>query len=236
MKILGIIPARGGSKGVPGKNVMPLLDKPLMGWVIEAAQQATCFDRLVVSTDSAEIASVAENYSIDVIKRPADFANDTAPIDLALRHATTEAEQSDGRYDIVVWMQANVPTTTTNVIHEVVQTIIDGNADSVATVCPYEVPPQWAWQVDGDRMLPLEGVYSYSVRRQEQIQAYHLDGAVNAFRRNILMSTEGQPGQAYFGNDRGAVIQSRNNSVEIDDPFDLVVAETILKKRLSGSA
>jgi CMP-N,N'-diacetyllegionaminic acid synthase len=235
MKTLGIIPARGGSKGVPGKNVTPLLDKPLMGWVIEAAQQATCFDRLIVSTDSVEIASVAENYSIDVIKRPADFATDTAPIDLALRHATAEAEQSDGRYDIVVWMQANVPTTTTNVIHEVVQSIIDGNADSVATVCPYEVPPQWAWQVNGGRMLPLEGVYSYSVLRQAKIQAYHLDGAVNAFRRDILMSTEGQPGQAYFGNDRGAIIQDRNDSVEIDDPFDLVIAEAILRNRAQST-
>jgi CMP-N,N'-diacetyllegionaminic acid synthase len=236
VKVLGIIPARGGSKGVPGKNVRPLLGKPLMGYVIEAALAARRFDRVVISTDADDIAALAHRYDIEAIRRPAEYANDTAPIDLALRHATAEAEKTDGRYDVVVWMQANVPTTRTSVIDEVVDTMLAGNADSVATVCPYDVPVQWAWRLDGDRMVPLEGVYSYTVLRQDQKAAYHLDGAVNAFRRDILMGTAGQPGQAYFGNDRRAVVQKREDSVEIDDEFDLLVAETILRRRHEQAA
>lgn len=231
MKVLGIIPARGGSKGVPGKNVRPLLGKPLMGYVIEAALGAQRLDRVVISTDADDIAAVADDYGVEVIRRPAEFANDTAPIDLALRHATNEAETTGGRYDVVVWMQANVPTTRASVIDEVVDALVTGDADSVATACAYDVPPQWAWRVEGDRMVPLEGVYSYTVLRQQQVQAIHLDGAVNAFRRDILMDTEGQPGQAYFGTDRGVIVQRREDSVEIDDAFDLDLAETVLRRR-----
>lgn len=235
MNVLGIIPARGGSKGLPNKNIMPLLGKPLMAYVIEAACATDLLTDVVVTTDSDAIAELAVSYKLDVIRRPEEFSNDTAPIDLALRHATTEAERSHGPYDMVVWMQANVPTTTSAVIDQVIRALQNNGGDSVATVCPYEVPPQWAWRLENDRMVPLEKIYSYSVLRQQQIQAFHLDGAVNAFRRDVLMSTEGQPGQAYFGTDRRAVIQARENSIEIDDAFDLLIAETILRHRLERS-
>jgi CMP-N,N'-diacetyllegionaminic acid synthase len=231
VKVLGIIPARGGSKGVPGKNVRPLLGKPLIGYVIEAALAAARLDRVVMSTDADEIAQIGASYGVEVFRRPAEFATDTAPIDLALRHATEAAEKTAGPYDIVVWMQANVPTTRAEVIDRAVQQLAEDGGDSVATIRQYDMPPQWAWRLDGDRMVPLEGVYSYTVLRQEQKTAYHLDGAVNAFRRDVLMSTAGQPGQAYFGQDRRALVQEREDSVEIDEPFDLLVAETILRQR-----
>ena len=231
MRCLGIIPARGGSKGLPGKNVAPICGKPVIAYVMEAALAAWSLDRVVVSTDSEEIAAIANNHEVSVIDRPAEFANDTAPIDQALRHATRECEKSDGQYDIVVWMQANVPTLRTAVIDRVTAALIDSKADSAATVVPYEVPPQWAWRLDGDRMMPLEGCYNYSVLRQDAVLAYHLDGAVNAFRRDILLNTEGQAGQSYFGTDRRAVVQDPHDSIEIDDAFDLTLAEFLIRRR-----
>jgi CMP-N,N'-diacetyllegionaminic acid synthase len=236
MRTLCIIPARGGSKGVPGKNVAPLLGKPVMAYVIEAALAAKHVKRVVVSTESHEIGKVAARFGVAVIDRPAEYATDSAPIDLALRHAVRACEATDGRYDAVVWMQANVPTVHADIVDRVVARLEESSADSVATVVPYDAPPQWAWRLEGDRMVPLEGCYSYTVLRQEIAPAYHYDGAVNAFRRDVLMATEGQSGQAYFGQDRRAIVLDNSESVEIDEPFDMLLAEVVLRQRGSQKA
>lgn len=234
-RVLGIIPARGGSKGLPGKNIAELLGKPVMAYVIEAALAASRLDRVVVSTEAEEIARVAEGNGVAVVRRPAEFADDTAPIDLALRHAVRACEETDGRYDTVVWMQANVPTVRATTVDRVIEQLEASGADSVATVTPYAIPPRWAWRLEGDRMVPLEGCYAYTVLRQKQVPTYHLDGAVNAIRRDVLMETEGAPKQAYFGADRRAFPQARDDCVEIDDAFDMLLAETVLRRRLSAS-
>jgi len=236
MRALCIIPARGGSKGLPGKNVAPVAGRPVIAHVIAAALAARRVARVVVSTDGADIAAVARACGVDVVDRPAEFATDTAPIDGALRHAVRACEATDGRYDAVVWLQANVPTVEAAVVDEAVARLQETGADSVATVVEYPIPPQWAWRLDGDRMVPLEGCYSYTVRRQDVVPAFHLNGAVNAFRRDVLMDAEGQPGQAYFGRDRRAFVQRREDAVEIDDALDLLLAELVLQRRAASAA
>ena len=203
-----------------------------MAYVIEAALAARHIDRIVVSTDDNAIAEVGRSYGIEVIDRPAEFATDTIPIDPALRHAVEHCEATGHRYDPVVWLQANVPTTRPEAIDAVIERLWSSGADSVATVLPYDKPIQWAWRLeDGDRMVRLEGVYSYSVRHQEAMPAYHYDGAVIAMRRDVLMNSAGRPAQAYMGELRHCVIQDPHDSVEIDHEFDLALAETILRHR-----
>ncbi len=222
MSVVGVIPARGGSKGIARKNVLLIQDKPVIGYVIEAALAAATLDHVVVSTDDTEIASVAESYGVSVIMRPMEFATDAAPIDPTLRHVVQTLEADGLNVDLIVWLQANVPTTRAEVIDRAVQLVRrNPDASSAQTVIPYRIPPQWAWRLDGDHMVPLEGCYSYTVRRQESPPSYHLDGSVNVLRRDVLMNTEGQIGQAYFGENRLAIVLDSKESVEIDEPLDL---------------
>jgi N-acylneuraminate cytidylyltransferase len=230
MKVVGVIPARGGSKGLPGKNILPLAGKPIIGHVIEAAKKAATLDLVVVSTDDPEIAQVAESFGARVILRPAEFATDTAPIDLALRHVVRTLESEGRQFDIVVWLQANVPTTKTETIDKAVSLMKTEGGDSVQTIVPFRVPPQWAWRLEGNRIVPLEGCYRYTVRRQDAAQAYHLDGAVCVLRKSILMATEGQTGQVYFGSDRRAIVQDHDDSVEVDEPMDYQFARFLLEQ------
>ncbi|MBF0355123.1 MAG: acylneuraminate cytidylyltransferase family protein [Alphaproteobacteria bacterium] len=229
--VVGLIPARGGSKGLPRKNVLPIAGKPLIGYVIEAAQASRLLDLVVVSTDDEEIAKVARSFGVRVIDRPAEFATDTAPIDLALRHVVSVLEREGHAVDVVVWLQANVPTTSPEVIDQAVSLMLEEDCDSVQTVVPFQIPPQWAWRLDGNRLLPLEGCYKYTVRRQDAVEAYHLDGAINVLKRTILMNTEGQQGQAYFGTDRRALVQSPHSNIEVDGQVDYDYACYLFERR-----
>ncbi|MBF0353726.1 MAG: acylneuraminate cytidylyltransferase family protein [Alphaproteobacteria bacterium] len=231
LTIVGVIPARGGSKGLPGKNILPLANKPMIGHVIDAAKNAQSLNLVVVSTEDDEIADVSRNFGVRVIERPLAFASDTAPIDLALRHVVRTLEDEGANVDIVVWLQANAPTTSTETIEEAIQLMVREGCDSVQTVIPYRIPPQWAWRMEGNQLKPLEGCYKYTVRRQDATQAYHLDGAVNVLKRSVLMESEGQPGQAYFGLDRRAIVQDPSASVEVDDRADYEYARFFFESR-----
>ena len=227
--VLGVIPARGGSKGLPRKNVLPLLGKPVIAYTIEAALEAKHLNHVVVSTDDDEIASVAAACGVEVVRRPAELATDDIAIDPALRHALREVEASRGRVEVLVWLQANVPTTRPEIVDAVVEKFLATRPSCVQTVVPYRAPPQWAWRIDGDRMAPLEGVYSYSTRRQDVVPAYHPDGAVIAIDRDVLMAAEGKPPPAYLGSDRRAVVQDAKYSIEIDEPGDVYFCEVAIR-------
>jgi CMP-N,N'-diacetyllegionaminic acid synthase len=230
MRTVGVIPARGGSKGLPRKNILPLAGKPIIGYAIEAALAAKTLDLVIVSTDDDDIARVAQDFGARVVRRPAEFATDTAPIDLALRHVVRTLEAEGENIDLLVWLQANVPTTKPSTIDDAVRMLREKGGDSVQTIVPFRVPPQWAWRLEGDRIRPLEGCYQYTVRRQDAVKAYHLDGAINVFRRDILMATEGQPGQAYFGQDRRAIVQDHDDGLEVDEPMDYEFAKFIFER------
>lgn len=231
MFVLGLIPARGGSKSVPRKNVLPILGKPVIGWTIEAAKKSKRLSEVRVSTDDAEIKEVSRQFGVKVIDRPAEFATDTSAIDTALRHGVQVVEKAGQPVDFVVWIQANVPTVRAEVIDHVVQHLIETGATACQTVIPYRSPPQWAWRLDGDRMVPLEGVYSYTTRRQDLPEAVHPDGAVIAMRRDVLMDSEGLPLPAYLGNDRRAIVQSQLDGLEIDVADDVSLLEAVLGMR-----
>ena len=113
---VGIIPARAGSKGVPGKNIKPLLGKPMMAYVIEAALEAETLDRVIVSTDGEEIADVAREYGAEVIMRPSELAGDSSPMEDSLRHAV---RKMDTYPLLTVLLQANVPIRKPGAIDEV---------------------------------------------------------------------------------------------------------------------
>jgi CMP-N-acetylneuraminic acid synthetase len=230
MNIVIVIPARGGSKGVKDKNVYPLRGTPLIGYTILEAKRSILADKIVISTEDKKISSCAKDYDVQVIPRPYEYATDAAPIEWALRHVVRYLETEENySADIIVWLQANVPIRKEGQIDNVIKKLIDTNADSVLTVIEVSQRPEAMKRiVDGDKIIHM--ARPKETRRQEfKEKLYIADGAVIAIRKTVLMETEGLAGgHVYLGNDIRAVIEEPKYAIEIDDPFDLEVAEGIL--------
>lgn len=233
--VLGIIPARGGSKGIPRKNIRPICGKPMIVYTIEAANRSKRLSRVVVSTDDDCIAQVSQQAGAQVIRRPAEYAKDTAPIEFALRHAVQEVEKQGRKVDIVVWMQANLPLRKDGVIDESVRIMIEEGADSVVTVVQFRKPIQWSFRMEGNRLIPFEGINQYIVRRQDCVPAYYQDGAVITMRRDNLMGPDAPKGQwpAYYGRDRRAIVQEAQYGIEVDEPADLWLVDFMMRRELN---
>jgi len=230
--VLGVVLARGGSKGVHRKNLAPLLGKPMVAYTIEHALQSRRVTRLVLSTDDSEIAAVGDSLGVQTIMRPEEMATDTAPMDWALRHTVKVIETESSKVDFVVALYGCVPVRKIGIIDKVVEKLESSGADSVETYAPYGTPPQWSFALEGDRPIPLAGCHKAEYRRQNLIQAYYPDGAVVAMKREVLMRTEGMLAGSddFLGTDRRAVIQDPNDTVNIDGPSDILWAEFLLAR------
>jgi len=232
--ILGIIPARGGSKGLLKKNIYPLLGKPLIGYTIEAAQSSKKLDRLVVTTEDSEIAEISCLFGVKVIDRPIELATDECNIDGALKHAVQTIEQEGEDVEIVVWMQANYPLREEGEIDAVIDKIISTGADSVCTVSPVGWPLEKAFKLKDGRLEPYFENRGEFARRQDYQNAYVTNGSVYAMQRNLLMRERGpnDPFDYYFGKYRLAHVQPKLEfGFEIDDEQDLALVKMFLERR-----
>lgn len=232
VKVLGVIPARGGKQSLPGKNILPLLGVPVIAYAILAAHESSLIDKLVVSTEEEKIATVARRFGAKVIYRPKELALDTSPIEDSLRHAVKEFEKQKFFADIVIQMQANVPIRKFGIIDQIIIKLIDSDADSVATIFQIDQYPQWAKKIDAQGylkpFLPLSSEY----RRQKLEKTYLIDGAVIATKKNVLMSSEGiQSLHSYMGTKILGVIQEKIFAMEIDTSEDFLIAESLLKMK-----
>jgi CMP-N-acetylneuraminic acid synthetase len=231
MNVLCIIPARGGSKGLRNKNILPIFGKPLIYYTIRAAKDSKLANKIVVSTDDDKIADAARKYSIQVIRRPAQYATDSAPIELALRHAVEYLKNTEGYLaDIVVWLQANISFRKSGQVDNVVRKLMSSRADSAVTVYPVTQFPQWMKCMDAKGFLsPLfKGIVKY--RRQDVEPMYLLDGAIVAIRNAVLMNTKGKTGvHVFMGNKIVGIIQEKKYTVEVDDKESFDLAKSILR-------
>jgi len=207
VRVLGLIPARGGSKGVPGKNVARLGGKPLIQHTIDSARAATRLSRIVVSTDADDIAEVGRSLGIDVpFMRPATLATDDAPMLGVVQHALDTLESSgDTRYDAVCLLQPTNPFRSPGLIDRCIDEFDRSRADAVVTVLrvPSEHHPQWTYLRgdDGGLHLAMGGTDPIS-RRQDLPVAYHREGSVYVTRREVI--------------DRGSLYGDRLIGVEVD--------------------
>ena len=234
MKTLGIILARAGSKGLPGKNVVPLLGRPLIAYTIEQALAARSLQRVAISTDSAEIAQVARLMDVEVIDRPAELAGDLATVDAAARHALHAAEAVGGQhYDAVVILYGNVPLRPADLVDRAVAKLESSGGDSVQSLCPVgKMHPYWMKKLSGAGGDVLEDYQPNTVYRRQDLPAvFQLDGGIIVVRRDALLTVvAGQP-HAFLGQDRRAVIAQPGEVVDVDTAADLAVAEGILRQR-----
>ncbi|GIK16963.1 MAG: hypothetical protein BroJett003_19270 [Planctomycetota bacterium] len=238
MNVLGIILARAGSKGLPGKCVLPLCGRALIEYTFDHALAARSLTAAVLSTDSEPAKALAHRYRIEVIDRPAVLATDEARVDDAARHAVEAWEARHGRtVHAVVLLYGNIPVRAPGLIDRVVAHLLHTGADSVRSVARVgKHHPDWLHRLDGDRMTPLRpnGIY----RRQDLEPLYYHDGAAAAVTRASLFSALRRPddGQAFLGADRRAVVQDASDAVDVDDALDLHVAEAALEGGTGESA
>ncbi len=229
---LAVILARAGSKGLPRKNVLPLAGRPMIAHTIEAAQQASCIDRVCVTTDLPEAAEVARSMGVVVVDRPAELATDTAAVDAAARHAVEACERTGPAVTHVAVLYGNVPVRSPGVIDRAMEQLIATGCDSVRSVRQVDKQhPDWLHRLDGDRLVQFRNNSIH--RRQDLEPLYYHDGAVAAVTRAALFAAEPSDPHSFFGADRRAVVSDGGPTVDVDMHEDLLVAEAILSGRTS---
>lgn len=225
MRILGLIPARGGSKRLPRKNVMPLGTLPLIGWTIRAAQASgTCCD-LVVSTDDTEIADAARAFGADVPGlRPAALATDTATsVDVAL-HALAVYEERYGPVDLLMLLQPTSPFRTAATIRAAVARFVQGGSQSVIGVSPAASHPAWCFRIDGDALVPYVDKGALASRSQDLPPAYAVNGAMYLVPPATLRDTRSLFGERPLP----LIMDNPIESLDIDTPWDWKIAESLV--------
>lgn len=230
-KHLALIPARYGSKRLPKKNVLPLAGKPLIAWTIEAALDAKVFDEICVSTDSAEIAQIANSYGVSVpFLRPSELAGDEATtIDVA-KHALSYYSGHGMDFGTLVLLQPTSPLRSTANIREAMNLYYERNALSVTSVCEMDHSPLWSNILPEDHSMNTFISPDVKGKRSQDLPIfYRLNGAIYIVRVDEFLA------QGSFISSIGsyAYKMSRENSVDIDDSFDFMLAENIKKVTLS---
>ncbi|MBI4589775.1 MAG: acylneuraminate cytidylyltransferase family protein [Candidatus Rokubacteria bacterium] len=225
--VFGIIPARGGSKRLPGKNLRVLGRMSLLGHAVASACEASTLDRFIVSTDSAEIADEARRHGAEVpFLRPPELATDDAAMVPVLQHAVSWLEATAGiRPDLVVTLQPASPFRTGTDIDRTVRKLLETGADSAQTVTEAAYHPFFMSALDGDRAIPLFPDGHKFVRRQDAPPVYQPSGAVYVTRYHVLMK-QGR----VLGEDNRAVVTGFEASVNIDTEWDFLLAQLILRE------
>jgi len=223
---LAIIPARGGSKGIPRKNLRMIAGRPLVAWTIDAALNAQHVTRTVVSTDDAEIASVARSFGAEVVARPAEISGDTASSESALLYTLSQLEREENyRPDLLAFLQCTSPLIESGDIDGAVEALLRDTADSALSVCRFN---HFAWkQTDDGSAIGINHDKSFRPRRQDREPQYLETGAV------YVMRTEGFKiaKHRFFGKTTMHEMPGAR-AMEIDEPHELVVAESLLRARM----
>lgn len=225
-KVLGVIPARGGSKGIPDKNIKILGGKPLIAYTILAAKSSDYIDRIIVTTDSDKIAEVAIEYGADVpFRRPSELSQDTSKSIEALIHARDWVRENDGEYDIILLLQPTSPLRRSKEIDGAIDLFYKHDCElGVVTVSEVLENPVLIRKMDEHELLHPILPISSTIRRQDMPRFYRVDGAVfvNDFREVSLDTSLND-------NPLGYEI-SRERSVDIDSIEDFERAERLLNE------
>lgn len=226
MRNIAVIPARSGSKGLKDKNIKELCGKPLLAYSVEAALQSGVFDKVHVSTDSAQYQEIALQYGADVpFLRSAEMSSDTASTWDAMRFVLNEYRQRGEEFDMITVLQPTSPLRTAEDITGAYAFYMDKKANMISTVCEMEHSPLWSNVLPEDlSMENFEDEKLAFLPRQELPTYYRENGAIYMLKTAHLFSqTNIYKDKCY------AYIMSGSHSVDIDTELDFLIAETILK-------
>lgn len=222
LSVLAIIPARGGSKGLPGKNLRPLAGLPLIAWSIAAARECPAIDDVIVSTDDPAIAEAARTAGARVpFLRPAELANDTARSIDVVHHALRALPALP---DLVVLLQPTSPLRRADDITAALELYTESGADTCVSVTPSTKSPAWMYHLDPQgQMRPLLGEGPTASRRQDLPPVYVLNGAIYVARPSWLLAHDG-----FIAPNGVATVMPAERSVDIDTLLDFRLAELLL--------
>ena len=220
---LAIIPARGGSKRLPRKNILDLCGKPLISWSIEAALKSKYISKVVVSSDDEEILNISSNFGADIIKRPYELANDTATTFDAIKHTINNLE----KYDYIVLLQPTSPLRNENQIDEAIELLEEKQADAIVSVCEMDHSPLWSNTLPKDgNMRGFLREEILNKRSQDLEKYYRVNGAVYICKTDKLLENK-----SFFLKDNiFAYIMDRKSSIDIDEEIDFEIAKVLINK------
>jgi CMP-N,N'-diacetyllegionaminic acid synthase len=225
MRVCAIIPARGGSKGILGKNIRPVAGRPLVVHSIDAALEAAAVDRVIVSTDDAAIADVARAHGAEVVWRPAEISGDTATSESALIHTLDQLQESESyQPDLVVFLQATSPLRRPGDVQNAVDLLVADGADSLFSAC---LPSGFVWRLTDGVVGPLNYDPTNRPRRQDAAEEILIEnGSIYVFKPSVLRGSGSR-----LGGKIAVYMMHANDSFEIDEPEDLVLLESLARMR-----
>lgn len=229
MKILCTICARGGSKGVPGKNIKPLNGKPLIAYTIETAQKWGRADEIIVSTDSIEIAEEAKKYGIKVpFLRPGHLAGDKSGKMDVIKHAVNFCEQKGEYYDTVIDLDVTSPLRTVEDLNNALKLFIDNDVNNIYSVCEARRNPYFNMVelTENSRVKLCKNLHNTVLSRQEAPKVYDMNASIYIYKRDFLMNAD-----ICHSDNTMVYVMPPERSIDIDSQLDFEIVEFLLRKR-----
>tara|TARA_R100001369_G_scaffold954_4_gene3273 strand:+ start:149272 stop:149964 length:693 start_codon:yes stop_codon:yes gene_type:complete len=226
LKILGIIPARGGSKGLKRKNILPLGKKPLLQYTLESAKNSKLLTKVILSSEDVEIIEVAKGLGLEVpFKRPDNLSQDTTTSLEVVKHALHYFKEKGELFDAVCLLQPTTPFRESELIDKAIQKFILDSPDSLVSVreVPHEYNPHWIFEEKDGRLSIATGEKEIITRRQELPKAYFRDGAIYLTKASMILDQN-----SLYGKNIGFIDTTDSPYVNIDTPSDWEKAESIL--------
>ena len=217
--VLAVIPARGGSKGLLGKNILPLAGKPLIAWTIESAIESKYIDKCIISTDDQEIADISLKYGGDVpFMRPSELATDKANSNDVIIHTIEAIEE---KYDLIILLQPTSPLRNSFDIDNALELLENKHAGALVSMVEIRHPVEWTARISGDLHIPeLVTTLSKNTRRQDFEKRYELNGAIYISKLDLFIKQN-----SFISNHTIAYIMPPERSIDIDDKLDFDFAE-----------
>ena len=219
---LAIIPARGGSKRLPRKNILDLNGKPLIAYSIEASQKSKYITKTIVTSDDDEILNVASKYGCDTIKRPSELSSDTSTSFDAIEHTIINQKES---YDYIVLLQPTSPLRTSKHVDEAIELLFEKKGNAVISICEVEHPVQWNMKLGNDLDMSNFVKKINISRSQDQDKHYRLNGAIYISNSNMLLNEK----TFFLEKNIFSFIMDRKDSIDIDEKLDFIFAQVLLK-------
>ena len=227
LKVLAIIPARGGSKGVPRKNIKDLNGKPLIYYSIIEGQRSKYVDKVVVSTEDEEIKKVAQSFNCEVVDRPEEFATDKAKTEPVLQNVLEQLSERGEEYDIMVLLQCTTPFRKAKDIDKAIEYFLEKDADSVVSVNEVsdKANPHKIYVINEDGVMErFVKETAHLERRQDLPKVYYKNGMIYVVKVDLMKKGD------LYGNKSIPFVMDIKYHVNIDEPFDFVLAEFLHEK------
>jgi CMP-N-acetylneuraminic acid synthetase len=224
MNTLAIIPARGGSKGVPHKNIKILAGKPLIQHSVEFARNNPMIDKIVISTDDPEIMSIAKKLGVDIIKRPDALSTDSSLVIDAVKHVLIELRAKSYYPDLTFLLEPTSPIRPASIVLEAIEAFSRG-FDSMATFCACDPPPSRLWRIEGENISPFIHGANPFLPRQMNEEGFQISGQLYGFKQELILETTTP---SFFGKKLYPIIVDSQNHIDIDTEVDFIIAEQLI--------